>query len=51
MLLLFVQAVKEQMEVMKDKDQLISVRNNNHEKLLSELESLVVGILKNNIRK
>lgn len=35
------QAVKEQMEVMKDKDQLINVRNQNHEKLLSELESLV----------
>ena len=33
------------MEVMKDKDQLINVRNTNHEKLLSELESLVVSIL------
>ena len=37
------QAVKEQMEVMKDKDTLINVRNMNHEKLLTELESLVVS--------
>ena len=31
------------MEVMKDKDTLINVRNQNHEKLLTELESLVVS--------
>ena len=43
MFILYLQAVKEQMEVMKDKDQLINIRNNNHEKLLSELESLVVS--------
>ena len=43
MFILYLQAVKEQMEVMKDKDQLINIRNTNHEKLLSELESLVVS--------
>ena len=40
------QAVKEQMEVMKDKDTLINVRNQNHEKLLTELESLVVSLVR-----
>ena len=33
------------MEVMKDKDTLINVRNQNHEKLLTELESLVVSLV------
>ena len=32
-------------EFMKDKDTLINVRNHNHEKLLTELESLVVSLL------
>ncbi|XP_053398468.1 exocyst complex component 1-like isoform X2 [Mercenaria mercenaria] len=35
------QSVKEQMEVMKDKDTLLSVRNANHQKMLEEIESLV----------
>ena len=38
------QAVKEQMEVMKDKDTLLSVRNANHQKLLSDLENVVVSM-------
>ncbi|KAL4230853.1 Exocyst complex component 1 [Mactra antiquata] len=33
--------VKEQMEVMRDKDTLLSVRNANHQKMLEEIESLV----------
>lgn len=33
--------VKDQMEVMKDKDTLISRRNTNHQKLLEELDNLV----------
>ncbi|WAR00092.1 EXOC1-like protein [Mya arenaria] len=35
------QGVKEQMELMKDKDMLLSVRNANHQKLLEELENVV----------
>ncbi|XP_060579982.1 exocyst complex component 1-like isoform X2 [Ruditapes philippinarum] len=35
------QSVKDQMEVMKDKDTLLSVRNDNHQKMLEEIESLV----------
>lgn len=35
------QSVKEQMEVMKDKDTLLSVRNTNHQKMLEEIESIV----------
>ncbi|XP_052277522.1 exocyst complex component 1-like isoform X2 [Dreissena polymorpha] len=35
------QGVKEQMEMMKEKDTLMSVRNQNHQKLLAELENLV----------
>ncbi|CAE1251875.1 EXOC1 [Acanthosepion pharaonis] len=33
--------VKDQMEVMKDKDTLINLRNTNHQKLLEELDNLV----------
>ena len=33
------------MEVMKDKDTLINVRNSNHQKLLEELDNLVVSCL------
>jgi len=32
------------MEVMKDKDTLLSVRNANHQKLLSDLENVVVSM-------
>lgn len=39
---MYVQAVKEQMEVMKEKDTLLSVRNASHQKLLTELEAVVV---------
>lgn len=35
------QSVKEQMEVMRDKDTLMAVRNANHQKMLEELESIV----------
>lgn len=38
----FFQNVKDQMEVMKDKDTLINLRNTNHQKLLEELDNLVV---------
>ena len=38
------QNVKDQMEVMKDKDTLIKVRNQNHQKLLQELDNLVVSM-------
>ena len=37
------QSVKDLMEVMKDKDLLIQARNKNHQKLLAELDSLVVS--------
>ncbi|XP_059178950.1 exocyst complex component 1-like isoform X1 [Physella acuta] len=33
--------VKEQMEVMRDKDLLMTVRNNNHQRLLDDLQNLV----------
>ncbi|KAK3751247.1 hypothetical protein RRG08_024002 [Elysia crispata] len=33
-------SVKEQMEVMRDKDTLLTVRNSNHQRLLEELENL-----------
>lgn len=35
------QSVKELMEVMKDKDSLIQIRNKNHQKLLEELDGLI----------
>ncbi|XP_052078760.1 exocyst complex component 1-like isoform X1 [Mytilus californianus] len=38
------QNVKEQMEVMKDKDTLIKVRNTNHQKLLEELDNVVTQL-------
>lgn len=34
------------MDIMKDKDALINVRNKNHQRLLGELDSLVVGYIK-----
>ena len=37
------QNVKDQMEVMKEKDALINTRNKNHQLLLEELDNLVVG--------
>jgi len=41
----WLQGVKEQMEVMKDKDMLLSVRNASHQKLLDELDNIVVSVL------
>lgn len=38
------QNVKDQMEVMKEKDALINTRNKNHQLLLEELDNLVVSI-------
>ena len=38
------QNVKEQMEVMQDKDTLVTRRNTNHQRLLEHLGHLVVGI-------
>ncbi|KAK3099143.1 hypothetical protein FSP39_000104 [Pinctada imbricata] len=38
------QNVKDQMEVMKDKDTLINVRNSNHQKLLEELDNVVTQL-------
>ncbi|KAK3606322.1 hypothetical protein CHS0354_041956 [Potamilus streckersoni] len=38
------QVVKDQMEVMKDKDTLINISTKNHKKLLDELEHLVVSL-------
>ena len=38
------QNVKDQMEVMKDKDTLIKVRNQNHQKLLEELDNVVTQL-------
>lgn len=39
----FLQSVKDLMDIMKDKDALINVRNRNHQRLLEELSSLVVS--------
>ena len=41
------QGVKDLMEFMKDKDTLIQVKTRNNQKLLQELDSLVVGLLRN----
>ena len=40
---LVLQGVKDLMEFMKDKDTLIQVKTRNNQKLLQELDSLVVG--------
>jgi hypothetical protein len=37
------QGVKDSMEIMKDKDALIHIQNGNHQRLLEELDSLVVS--------
>ena len=39
-----VQTVKELMEVMKDKDTLLQVRNNNHQRLLEELDGVITQL-------
>ena len=39
------QSVKDLMEIMKDKDTLIQVRNGNHAKLLDELNKMIVSML------
>ncbi|KAL5012020.1 hypothetical protein ScPMuIL_010571 [Solemya velum] len=38
------QNVKEQMEVMKDKDTLMTIRNKNHQQLLEELDNLITRL-------
>ena len=37
------QSVKDLMEIMKDKDMLIQVRNRNHGKLLETLDKMIVS--------
>ena len=38
-----IQNVKEQMEVMKEKDRLIRIHSTNHQRLLDELDNMVVS--------
>ncbi len=38
------QSVKDLMNVMKDKDMLLKIKNNNHQQLLEQLESIIVSL-------